>query len=241
MFFEFIRLLDGLKPRVFVAENVSGLVKGVAKGVFLEILAKLKACGYRVGVKVLDAQWLGVPQARQRTIFIGVREDLGKPPVFPKPLPYRYTLRDALPWIVRGKYGQTWKPADAPSPTVSAHGSYNSATSHQGLELVEAVIHDTKGKFPSAVDITDRPSPAITVVGRNQFKVQIRGGTGAAFSRLALQQKLAVGAEPASILQKELSLAGYQRPLDTRLLPKTARVLFQVGEFVGWIIEAPEA
>jgi DNA (cytosine-5)-methyltransferase 1 len=183
LFFEFIRLLDGLKPRVFVAENVSGLVKGVAKGYFLEILAKLKACGYRVGVKVLDAQWLGVPQARQRTIFIGVREDLGRAPVFPKPLPYRYTLRDALPWIVRGKYGPTWKQADAPSPTVSAHGSYNPVTSHQGLELVEAVIHDTKGKFPSAGDITDRPSPAITVMGRNQFKVQIRGGTGAAFDQ----------------------------------------------------------
>jgi DNA (cytosine-5)-methyltransferase 1 len=183
LFFEFIRLLDGLKPKVFVAENVSGLVKGVAKGYFLEILAKLKACGYRVGVKVLDAQWLGVPQARQRTIFIGVREDLGRLPVFPKPLPYRYTLRDALPWIVRGKYGPTWKPADAPSPTVSAHGSYNPVTSHQGLELVEAVVHDTKGKFPSAGDITDRPSPAITVMGRNQFSVQIRGGTGAAFDQ----------------------------------------------------------
>jgi DNA (cytosine-5)-methyltransferase 1 len=88
-----------------VAENVSGLVKGVAKGYFLEILAKLKACGYRVGCKVLDAQWLGVPQARQRTIFVGVREDLGKEPVFPKPLAYRYSLREALPWIVRGKYG----------------------------------------------------------------------------------------------------------------------------------------
>jgi len=183
LFFEFIRLLDGLKPKVFVAENVSGLVKGVAKGYFLEILARLKACGYRVGVKILDAQWLGVPQARQRTIFIGVREDLGKAPAFPRPLPYRYTLRDALPWIVRGKYGPTWKPADAPSPTVSAHGSYNPVTSHQGLELVEAVIHDTKGKFPSAGDITDRPSPAITVMGRNQFKVQIRGGTGAAFDQ----------------------------------------------------------
>jgi len=125
LFFEYIRLLDGLKPKVFVAENVSGLVKGVAKGYFLEILAKLKACGYRVGCKVLDAQWLGVPQARQRTIFIGVREDLGKQPVFPKPLPYRYSLREALPWIVRGKYGPAWKSADAPSPTVSAGMSYN--------------------------------------------------------------------------------------------------------------------
>ena len=31
-----------------------------------------------------------------------------------------------------------------------------------------------------------------------------------------------------------------QRPLDPRMLPETARPFFQVGEFVGWIVEAPE-
>lgn len=100
LFFEFSRLVRGLQPKTFVAENVSGLVKGTAKGYFLQILADLKACGYRVKCKVLDAQWLGVPQTRQRTIFVGVREDLGMEPVFPKPLPYRYSVRDAIPWIV---------------------------------------------------------------------------------------------------------------------------------------------
>lgn len=99
LFGEFVRLVDGLKPRVFVAENVSGLVKGTAKGMFLEILAALRACGYRVEAKVLDAQWLGVPQARQRLFFQGVREDLNAAPAWPKPLSYRYSVRDALPWI----------------------------------------------------------------------------------------------------------------------------------------------
>ena len=101
LFFEFTRLLTGIQPKVFVAENVSGLVKGTAKGYFLEILAALKACGYRVKCKVLDAQWLGVPQSRQRTIFVGVRNDLAADPAHPLPLPYRYTVRDALPWIVK--------------------------------------------------------------------------------------------------------------------------------------------
>ena len=101
LFFEFTRLLTGIQPKVFVAENVSGLVKGTAKGYFLEILAALKACGYRVKCKVLDAQWLGVPQSRQRTIFVGVRNDLGVEPEHPTPLLYRYTVRDALPWIVK--------------------------------------------------------------------------------------------------------------------------------------------
>lgn len=97
LFWEYIRLLNGLQPRTFVAENVSGLVKGTAKGMFLQILKDLKACGYRVKCKVLDAQWMGVPQTRQRTIFVGVRNDIGLEPVFPKPLPYRYSVRDALP------------------------------------------------------------------------------------------------------------------------------------------------
>jgi DNA (cytosine-5)-methyltransferase 1 len=101
LFFEFSRLVRGVQPKVFVAENVSGLVKGTAKGYFLEILADLKAAGYRVKCKVLDAQWLGVPQARQRTIFIGVREDLEIEPVHPKPMSYRYSVRDAIPWITK--------------------------------------------------------------------------------------------------------------------------------------------
>lgn len=99
LFFEFTRLLRGLAPKTFVAENVSGLVKGVAKGYFLEILRELKAAGYNVTCRVLDAQWLGVPQQRARTIFVGVREDLKVEPAHPAPLPYRYTIRDALPWI----------------------------------------------------------------------------------------------------------------------------------------------
>lgn len=99
LFFEYVRLIRGIRPKTFVAENVSGLVKGTAKGYFLEILKELKSCGYRVEAKLLDAQWLGVPQARQRLIFVGVRNDLGLAPAFPKPLPYRYSVRDAIPFV----------------------------------------------------------------------------------------------------------------------------------------------
>lgn len=96
LFFEFSRLIRGVQPKTFVAENVSGLVKGTAKGYFIEIMKELKSCGYSVACKVLDAQWLGVPQMRQRTIFVGVREDLGIAPVHPKPLPYQYSVSDAI-------------------------------------------------------------------------------------------------------------------------------------------------
>jgi len=100
LFFEYARLLNDLQPKVFIAENVSGLVKGTAKGYFLLILKALKECGYDVSAKVLDAQWLGVPQARQRLIFIGVRKDLGVEPRHPKPLPYIYSVRDAISYAI---------------------------------------------------------------------------------------------------------------------------------------------
>jgi DNA (cytosine-5)-methyltransferase 1 len=96
LFFEYARILEGLQPKVFVAENVKGLVRGKAKGYFKEILRELKGCGYDVQAKVLDAQWLGVPQRRQRLIFVGVRNDLDASPAHPDPLPYRYSVREAV-------------------------------------------------------------------------------------------------------------------------------------------------
>lgn len=109
LFFEYIRLLRGLMPKTFVAENVTGLTTGTAKGFFLEILQALKESGYRVSCRILDAKWLGVPQSRTRSIFVGVREDLNIEPSHPKPKPYFYSIRDALPGINAVHYGSVAK------------------------------------------------------------------------------------------------------------------------------------
>lgn len=84
LFREYVRLLRGLKPKVFIMENVSGMVKGVMKLVFVEILKELKASGYKVSARLLNAMYFGVPQSRQRMIFVGVREDLGIEPSHPE-------------------------------------------------------------------------------------------------------------------------------------------------------------
>lgn len=139
LFFEYVRILRGLQPKVFVAENVSGLVKGTAKGYFLEILAELKASGYEVSARVLDAQWLGVPQSRERLIFIGTRKDLGLKPIHPKPFNYNYTVRDALPWIV----------------SVGDNGGFGSGSMRNASLFASATIGASpqtgNGKFPASV------------------------------------------------------------------------------------------
>lgn len=96
LFFEFSRILAGVRPKVFVAENVKGLVTGKSKGYFKTILSELESKGYNVKAQVLNAAYLGVPQSRERVIFIGVRKDLGRYPVFPKPLKYFYSIDDAF-------------------------------------------------------------------------------------------------------------------------------------------------
>ena len=99
LFFEFVRLLRGLRPRMFVAENVYGLVTGSSKGYFLRILAAMREAGYNVECRLLDARWLGVPQTRRRLFFIGACNDLNLTIKFPDPKPYQYTLLEAVPWI----------------------------------------------------------------------------------------------------------------------------------------------
>ena len=86
LFREYVRLLRGLRPKVFIMENVSGMVKGHMKHVFAIIMRELKASGYTVKCQLMDAAYFGVPQHRQRVIFIGVRNDLMSAPSHPMPL-----------------------------------------------------------------------------------------------------------------------------------------------------------
>ena len=69
-----------LRPRVCLLENVAGIVKGNAKSYCREIISRLKDSGYRVQVFLLNAARMGVPQHRQRTFFIGLRDDFADLP-----------------------------------------------------------------------------------------------------------------------------------------------------------------
>jgi len=109
LFFEFIRILNEIQPKVFVAENVEGLTLGGAlnllgtkqNDLFGEhektFLYHFEQCGYRVQYHILNARDFGVPQRRSRLIIIGVRQDLEIAPSFPLPwITKRVTVREAL-------------------------------------------------------------------------------------------------------------------------------------------------
>ena len=144
LFREYVRLLRGLKPKVFVMENVSGMVKGIMKLVFVEILKELKASGYKVSARLLNAMYFGVPQSRERMIFIGVRDDLGVEPSHPKAAAKTIPARTAIPDLLatRSQRINPWIDSMHPSATIC-----KMAESYQVLsmpaDLAEAGIKDS--------------------------------------------------------------------------------------------------
>lgn len=106
LFFEFVRLVDEIQPKVFIAENVSGLTVGEAHKKLMEFINAFERVGYSCSWKLVNAKDHGAPQNRERTIIIGVRREILvelnisdmelESTVFPDPLPFRRTVREAL-------------------------------------------------------------------------------------------------------------------------------------------------
>lgn len=96
LFKELVRLIRELRPKVFVMENVSGLLIGRMKGRFIEIMRELKSLPYQVKCKLMNAMYYRIPQSRRRLIWIGIREDLKKDPIYPEPNNEYITVRMAL-------------------------------------------------------------------------------------------------------------------------------------------------
>ena len=74
-FFQYIRFVEVLKPKVVLIENVRGILtrdNGYAKE---RITTLLKEQGYELNMQVLDASDYGVPQNRKRAIMVGIRQD----------------------------------------------------------------------------------------------------------------------------------------------------------------------
>ena len=99
LFFEFARAIKEVQPKVFIAENVRGLLNhenGRTLQAIKDVIAEL---GYTlVEPKVLKAIFYRVPQKRERLLLIGIRNDLAHFAEFQWPSPYHkvLTLKDAL-------------------------------------------------------------------------------------------------------------------------------------------------
>jgi DNA (cytosine-5)-methyltransferase 1 len=177
LFHEYVRIVEGLQPRVFVMENVSGMIKGKMKLMFAEMTRALKATGYSVSCRLLNAWWYGVPQDRRRLIWIGVRPDLGWEPSHPVPLvksPVSVAealgVKGSITWYERGGFAKGLPPksirkrdgAKSLFPTLAAQGfggeRRSMALINRDGQIGELTIEEAKilQGFPEWFDIQEK-------------------------------------------------------------------------------------
>lgn len=83
MFFELARILQAKQPRLFIFENVKGLLSHDKGNTFKTIIATIDELGYDVQWQVLNSKNFGVPQNRERVYIIGHLRGTTRPKVFP--------------------------------------------------------------------------------------------------------------------------------------------------------------
>jgi len=79
LFFDYLDLVEYLKPKVAIAENVKGMIQGNAKGYVKLVMERFREAGYRTQLFLVNAADCGVPQKRERVFFIALRNDIDKP------------------------------------------------------------------------------------------------------------------------------------------------------------------
>ena len=85
LYLEFARALHAIRPKAFVVENVSGMVRRNFAHLLEDQFRVFREAGYAVKAQVLNAADFGVPQQRRRIFIVGVRSDPGVDYQFPEP------------------------------------------------------------------------------------------------------------------------------------------------------------
>jgi len=148
LFFEYIRLLKNIQPKIFIMENVTGMIIGKMKGRYNQIMQALSNENYNVKCKLMSAENFNVPQRRRRLIFIGIRKDFNIVPDFPKPNSELINPEDALKNIIPKTFG---------SHTISAKKIYSKIAPGQG-----GFINNNKKTYYNYVKVHPRkPAPTV--------------------------------------------------------------------------------
>lgn len=104
LFYEIIRIAEVKKPKWMVLENVEGLTTSKFRNTFNKILEELYRIGYNVSYKLLNTKDYGIPQNRNRIIFVCYRDDLEMNFEFPEKEKLTIFLKDILEKEVDKKY-----------------------------------------------------------------------------------------------------------------------------------------
>ncbi|WP_306028960.1 DNA cytosine methyltransferase [Stappia sp. MMSF_3263] len=96
----YLSMLDWVRPRAFILENVKGLAYKVHADALETIIERAEKLGYKVSTDVLNAADFGVPQIRERCFVVGSLDDKV---MLPHPTHSREPTSGLLPWVNTGE------------------------------------------------------------------------------------------------------------------------------------------
>lgn len=96
LFFEYKRIVQTCHPKIFVIENVAGMLSHNHGSTFKTILDEMSSIGYKCYYKLLNSVGYSVPQKRKRLFIIGIDKKYKKKFIFPEPTNRIITLKEAL-------------------------------------------------------------------------------------------------------------------------------------------------
>ncbi|MBR4260843.1 MAG: DNA (cytosine-5-)-methyltransferase [Clostridia bacterium] len=97
LFYDYCRLVEEIKPKIFIYENVYGVLTHDKGNTWKVMQNSFDALGYYYKWKILDAKDYGIPQGRRRLYVIGFKNKKDYDAFeFPKPIKLKYTMQDLL-------------------------------------------------------------------------------------------------------------------------------------------------
>lgn len=98
LFYEYARLVDEIKPKVFIYENVRAVTSHDGGRTWEKMQEVFNELGYSFSWEILNAKDYGIPQNRERLFVVGFRNDLKltKEFSFPKPIELKKVMKDFL-------------------------------------------------------------------------------------------------------------------------------------------------
>ncbi|HNW26504.1 MAG TPA: DNA (cytosine-5-)-methyltransferase [Candidatus Gastranaerophilaceae bacterium] len=103
LFYDFARIVQEVEPKVFIYENVKGLINHDGGKTWQVVQEVFQALGYKINFQILNSKDYGIPQHRERIIVVGFK-DTSINFEFPKPIPLEYTMQDFLEDYTETKY-----------------------------------------------------------------------------------------------------------------------------------------
>jgi DNA (cytosine-5)-methyltransferase 1 len=118
-----IRLIDEMRPKAIMIENVRGFLSAVFEDYRNGLKRQLEKMDYRVGWRLLNASDFGVPQLRPRVVIVAIRKDIADAFDWPEVLPHNpptvgETLKDLMAangWVGAERWAER---ANEISPTI---------------------------------------------------------------------------------------------------------------------------